>query len=191
MSYNNARFLKSIADLNSLPPDNGIEIAFAGRSNAGKSSALNTITGIKSLAKTQLINFFELTADKFLVDLPGYGYAKVAASVKKHWEQRLSEYIASRNALKGIMLIMDIRHPLKDLDLKMIEWCTYQQLKIHILLTKADKLTRNIANQTVFATANNLKNYTHLVTVQKFSSLNKEGLSEAHAKLDEWFAAAE
>ncbi len=197
MKYTRAIFLKSIAELTALPEDSGIEVAFAGRSNAGKSSALNTITGVKALAKTsktpgrtQLINFFSLgdiEDNRFLVDLPGYGYAKVAASIKKHWEEILNQYISTRDSLKGIMLVIDIRHPLKQNDLQMIEWCTYQQHNIHILLTKADKLTKNHANKALFDVEKNLKKYGDLVSVQKFSAVTKEGLTEAHNKLDLWF----
>lgn len=195
MFYNNTTFIKSVADLNALPSDNGAEVAFVGRSNSGKSSALNTITGIKSLAKTgktpgrtQLINFFSVEEDKYLVDLPGYGYAKVAAHLQKQWGQRLSDYIANRSSLRGIIIIMDIRHPLKDLDWQMIEWCWQQQLKMHILLSKADKLSTNHANQTLFATQKKLQDLNGLITVQKFSALTKEGLEQAQHKLDEWFA---
>lgn len=194
MKYSNATFLKSIADIGTLPADIGKEVAFAGRSNAGKSSALNAITGINTLAKisktpgrTQLINFFSLGENNFLVDLPGYGYAKVAESIKKRWQHTLSQYIATRQSLKGIILVMDIRHPLKETDLQMLEWCIYYGHQIHILLTKADKLTRNMANTTLFSTQKKLQKHSDYISTQKFSAETKEGLEEVHAKLDLWF----
>ena len=194
MKYNNATFIKSIANIDTLPPDTGREVAFAGRSNAGKSSALNTITNINNLAKTsktpgrtQLINFFALEEDSFLVDLPGYGYAKVADFIKKRWQHTLDQYIATRQSLKGIILVMDIRHPLKEMDLQMLKWCIYYEHKIHILLTKADKLTRNMANTTLFTTQKKLQKHEDYISIQKFSAETKEGLLEAHAKLDAWF----
>jgi GTP-binding protein len=194
MKYSNATFLKSIADIETLPADIGREVAFAGRSNAGKSSALNAITGINTLAKisktpgrTQLINFFSLGENNFLVDLPGYGYAKVAESIKKRWQHTLSQYIATRQSLKGIILVMDIRHPLKETDLQMLEWCIYYGHQIHILLTKADKLTRNMANTTLFSTQKKLQKHADYISTQKFSAETKEGLEEVHAKLDLWF----
>lgn len=194
MRYNNAIFIKSAANIVDLPEDQGREIAIAGRSNAGKSSAINTITGIKALAKTsktpgrtQLINFFALEQDNFLVDLPGYGFAKVPAAVKTRWQHTLTQYIATRQALKGIVLVMDIRHPLKPMDWQMLEWCIHYEHKIHILLTKADKLTKNSANATLFSTQKQLQKYTEHVSIQKFSAITKEGLTEIHTKLDEWF----
>jgi len=197
MNYTKTIFLKSVAELDTLPQALGIEVAFAGRSNAGKSSALNTITGIRSLAKTsktpgrtQLINLFTLGEpedNNFLVDLPGYGYAKVSAAIKKRWEELLNKYIATRQHLKGIMLIIDIRHPLMPNDLQMINWCTYHKHNIHILLTKADKLTKNHANKAFFNTESNLAKHGDLISIQKFSAVTKEGLEEAHKKLDEWF----
>src|SRR5262245_48745088 len=127
--YVKAVFLKSAARVSQLPPDLGYEVAFAGRSNAGKSSALNCLTGIKNLARTsktpgrtQLINLFQLDEERRLVDLPGYGYAKVAMQVKMDWQQNLAHYLEVRNSLKGLVLLMDIRHPLKDLDKMMVDW---------------------------------------------------------------------
>lgn len=194
MQYNNATFFTSIANINSLPIDNGNEVAFAGRSNAGKSSALNTITNINNLAKisktpgrTQLLNFFTLGDNNFLVDLPGYGYAKVAEAIKKQWQEALTQYVANRQSLKGIILVMDIRHPLKTTDLQMLKWANYYGRKIHILLSKADKITKNTANSTLKEVIKNLQPYGKQVTIQKFSAVTKEGLTEVHSKLDSWF----
>jgi GTP-binding protein len=194
MKYNNATFVTSIANIATIPVAIGKEVAFAGRSNAGKSRALNTITGIKSLAKisktpgrTQLINLFTIGVDRFLVDLPGYGYAKVAESIKKRWQHTLDHYIATRQSLIGIILVMDIRHPLQETDLQMIELCIYYGHKIHILLTKADKITKNIANSTLYDVRKKLQMHEKHVSIQKFSSLTNEGLFEVHAKLDDWF----
>ena len=194
MNYNNAVFLKSANLLSQLPSESQAEVAFAGRSNAGKSSALNAITNIRSLARTsktpgrtQLLNYFQIADHSFLVDLPGYGYAKVPGKVQAHWEETLSEYIETRQELRGIVLIMDIRHPLKDFDQQMIAWVTSQNLPIHILLTKADKLKRGPAISTLLHVKKTLANYGELVSVQLFSSLDLSGIDEARLKLDTWF----
>ena len=194
VNYNDIAFLKSVNQINQLPPDIGAEVAFGGRSNSGKSSALNKIAGIHRLARTsktpgrtQLINFFQLSGDKRLVDLPGYGYAKVPEKVKLHWEKLLSKYIEVRESLKGIILLMDIRHPLKPLDLQMVEWTVSQALPTHILLTKADKLKRGAANQTLATVQKALSEYEEFVTVQLFSSFNGMGIDEVKVKLNEWF----
>lgn len=195
MNYNSAIFITSAHKLNQLPTDSIAEVAFAGRSNAGKSSALNTITNVKGLAKTsktpgrtQLLNYFQVDEHRYLVDLPGYGYAKVPHAVQAHWEKTLSEYIETREVLRGIVLIMDIRHPLKEYDQQMIAWVTAQNLKIHILLTKSDKLTRGAATNTLLQVRKDLVEYGDLVTVQLFSSLKVIGVDEARAKLNQWFA---
>ncbi len=193
LNYNQIEFLKSANHCDHLPPDLGAEVAFSGRSNAGKSSAINTITNISRLAKTsktpgrtQLINFFEMDPERRLVDLPGYGYAKVPTKIKQHWEQVVSEYICKRESLRGIVLIMDIRHPLKPIDWQMLEWTLSQKIPLHILLTKADKLKRGAAKNTLLAVRQELEEYTKLVSVQLFSSLKKEGMDVAREKLDEW-----
>ncbi len=192
--YNSATFLLSSPSLFELPPDQGIEVAFIGRSNAGKSSALNTITGIKGLARisktpgrTQMINLFHLDDNRRLVDLPGYGYAKVPLAIKYRWQKNINEYLQSRRCLKGLVLIMDIRHPLKEYDQKCIEWANYSDLPIHILLTKADKLSRGAAINTLIEVRKALEELKQ-VTVQLFSSLNKFGLEEALLRLDSWFS---
>lgn len=192
--YNRIRFLKSAAECSQLPPDQGIEIAFAGRSNSGKSTALNTIVGISRLARTsktpgrtQLINFFELDELHRLVDLPGYGYAQVPTPVKLRWERVLEEYLRERQSLRGLILLMDIRHPLKEMDWQMIEWTVSHELPIHILLTKADKLKRGAAQNCLLKVRKELSGYEDYISVQLFSALKGSGVEEAHQKLDEWF----
>ncbi len=191
--YSKAVFLKSAARVSHLPEDLGYEVAFAGRSNAGKSSALNCLTGIKNLARTsktpgrtQLINLFEIDEVRRLVDLPGYGYAKVALQVKMEWQKNLAHYLEVRRSLKGLILLMDIRHPLKDLDLMMIDWALERELPVHILLTKSDKLSRSDVKNTLLKVRKHYELATHLITVQSFSSLKKEGVGELIALLNQW-----
>src|SRR5574344_3130863 len=142
-----AQFLISAARVDQCPPDEGLEVAFVGRSNSGKSSALNTLTRAslartsKTPGRTQLLNFFALDEDRRLVDLPGYGYAKVPIPLKLHWQQHLEAYLSSRESLCGVVLMMDIRHPLTEFDRMMLDWALASRLPIHVLLTKADKLT--------------------------------------------------
>jgi GTP-binding protein len=195
--YHRARFLKSAAKLTQSPIDSGYEIAFAGRSNAGKSSALNTLCGQKSLARTsktpgrtQLLNFFSLDEQRRLVDLPGYGYAKVAEAVKKQWQQSLADYIEQRQCLRGLILLMDIRHPLTDFDLQMLQWNTHHGLPTHILLTKADKLKAGAAKNTLLKVQRTLNDHPE-ITAQRFSSLKKEGIEECHQILDIWLELTE
>lgn len=192
--FSQATFLKSVAHLNHLPPDIGGEVAFIGRSNSGKSSALNAITDIKKLAKTsktpgrtQLINFFSLTEHERLVDLPGYGYAKVPEAVRQRWQKTFAMYLMQRHSLKGLILIMDIRHPLKPLDTKMLDLTAQRLLPVHILLTKSDKLSRLEANKTLKKTTKLIANYPNRVTIQLFSALKKEGIGEVRGKMAEWF----
>ena len=192
--YPNILFLNSVADLESLPTDSGAEIAFAGRSNSGKSTAINAITGINKLARTsktpgrtQLINFFQLTPERRLVDLPGYGYAKVPEQVKLDWQELLTNYFAIRKSLRGIVLLMDIRHPLKPFDWQMLEWATYHRHRVHILLAKSDKLKRGAASRALLEVRRQLKGYEDLVSVQLFSALHYVGIDEARLRLDFWF----
>lgn len=192
--YSKAVFLQSAARVSQLPEDSGYEVAFAGRSNAGKSSALNCLTGIKSLARTsktpgrtQLINLFKLDEERRLVDLPGYGYAKVPMQVKMDWQKNVSHYLEVRQSLKGLILLMDVRHPLKELDLRMIEWASGGGLPVHILLTKADKLSRSEVKNTLFKVRHYYESSVHLVSVQSFSSLKKEGVGELITRLNQWF----
>ena len=189
---NLAHFHTSVAQLRDLPFSQG-EVAFAGRSNAGKSSALNVLTRIKRLAftsktpgRTQLINFFELGADKFLVDLPGYGYAKVPPEIKAKWEDLLSRYLQERESLLGMVLIMDARHPLTPLDRRMLDWFTPTGKPVHILLSKADKLSNNERVQTLRQVKQALDPYS-AVTAQLFSSLSRLGVDEAGQTIERWF----
>jgi len=194
LNYNQIQFVKSANHFSQSPPDSGAEVAFAGRSNAGKSSALNAIAGITRLARTsktpgrtQLINFFSLDPLRRLVDLPGYGYAKVPLAIKQHWERMLTEYLMQRQSLKGVVLVMDIRHPLKDLDWQMMEWIlSTERILLHILLTKSDKLKFGAKTNTLLAVQSALKEYEPWVTVQTFSALEKSGIDAAQQKLNEW-----
>lgn len=191
--YSKAVFLKSAARVDQLPADLGYEVAFAGRSNAGKSSALNCLTTIKNLARTsktpgrtQLINLFTIDEERRLVDLPGYGYAKVALQVKHEWQKNLAHYLEVRESLKGLVLLMDIRHPLKDLDQMMIDWALNRQLPVHILLTKSDKLSRSDVKSCVLKVRKHYDLAEHLISVQSFSSLKKEGVEELITQLNRW-----
>lgn len=193
--YQKATFLKSAAKVSQLPEDNGIEVAFAGRSNAGKSSALNCLTGIRQLARasktpgrTQLINLFTLEDEhRRLVDLPGYGYAKVALHIKQEWQKNLAHYLDVRQSLKGLILLMDIRHPLKDLDQMMIDWAMNRELPVHILLTKSDKVSRGQAQSTLLQVRRHYELLKDLISVQSFSSLKKQGVDELIHVLNGWF----
>ena len=191
--YQATRFSTSVHDLDQLPADHGREVAFAGRSNAGKSSALNVLTGQRNLARTsktpgrtQLINFFPVTEEQALVDLPGYGYAKVAKSKRNEWQQHLDHYLAERQALIGLVLMMDIRHPLKDFDLLMLEWSAQAGMPIHILMTKADKLKFGAAKSTLMKVKSQLKDHPAPLSLQLFSATNGTGCEEAWDKLAEW-----
>jgi len=194
MSYfTNAKFLTSAPDIAHLEPFSGIEIAFAGRSNAGKSSALNKITRQKNLARTsktpgrtQLINLFELDEQRRLVDLPGYGYAKVPIAMKQKWQRSLGEYLQKRDCLKGLVVLMDIRHPLKDLDQDLIFWAVSANLPVLILLTKADKLKAGKRKQQLLMVREASLAFMGDVKVQVFSSLTGIGLPEAENILSGW-----
>ncbi len=190
-------FATSANGLNQLPEDSIGEIAFAGRSNAGKSSALNLLTGQKNLARTsktpgrtQLINYFSIQNGLYLVDLPGYGYAKVPLPMREHWQKILQGYFETRKPLDGLIMLMDSRHPLTDLDCQMLHWCEFQELPTHILLTKADKLSKSEANNTLFKVRKILeKDFTTPITVQLFSSTKPEiGLNEALDYLGSWIS---
>jgi len=188
---NRAQFHTSVAQLRDLPPSLA-EVAFAGRSNAGKSSAINLLTRKNRLAftsktpgRTQLINFFELAADTFLVDLPGYGYAKVPPAIKAKWETLLSRYLQERAPLVGLVLIMDARHPLTALDRQMLEWFTPTGKPVHILLSKADKLSNSEKALTLRRVRQELADHAG-VTVQLFSSLSRLGAEEAAARIEGW-----
>jgi GTP-binding protein len=193
--YNQTVFLKSAAKVEQLPEDSGFEVAFAGRSNAGKSSALNCLTGIKGLARTsktpgrtQLINLFTVGDEHHrLVDLPGYGYAKVSERIKQEWQAHLAHYLEVRACLKGLVLLMDIRHPLKELDQTMIQWALTRQLPVHMLLTKADKLSKNQAQQTLLKVKQHYAPFIgSTLSVQTFSSLKRQGLDTLIEKMNDW-----
>ncbi len=189
-----AKFTISAPDIRHLPSDGGTEVAFAGRSNAGKSSALNTLTHQKSLARTsktpgrtQLINVFEIAENRRLVDLPGYGFAKVPLAMKNKWQKALGEYLQKRDSLKGLVVLMDIRHPLKDLDLDLIHWAVDSELPILVLLTKSDKLSQGKQATEVLKVKKALAELNADIKVQGFSSLKKTGLDQANQVICDWF----
>lgn len=195
LHYNAARFLISASQLSQCPPDTGAEVAFAGRSNAGKSSAINTLTNNSKLARTsktpgrtQLINFFDLNIEGCrLVDLPGYGYAKVPIAMKEHWQQHLDQYLQNRASLQGVVLVMDIRHPMKEFDEMMVDWCAATGIPLHVLLTKADKLKKGPAQSTVLQIRKTLTAVLgDKVTVQSFSALKRTGVDTLSRQLDQW-----
>ncbi len=197
-NYHVTHFVTSAPDIRHLPSDSGIEVAFAGRSNAGKSSALNTLTNQKSLARTsktpgrtQLINLFEVTEGVRLVDLPGYGYAEVPEEMKRKWQQALGEYLQKRNCLKGLVVLMDIRHPLKELDQQMIQWAVDVSLPVLILLTKADKLASGARKSQLNMVREAVLPFMGDIQVEYFSSLKKTGVDKLRNKLDYWFSELE
>ncbi len=189
--YHLSRFNTSANKLSQCPEDNGAEVAFAGRSNAGKSSALNALTNAKlartskTPGRTQLINFFDTNVDDVrLVDLPGYGYAKVPIAMKEHWQKHLDDYLQSRDCLRGVVLLVDVRHPLKEFDQMMIDWCQSAQMPLHILLTKADKLKRGPAQNTLLQLKRTLDvSNDPLITIQLFSALKKTGVDQLRERL--------
>jgi GTP-binding protein len=198
-NYRNSQFFLSVNELTQLPDDDINEIAFAGRSNAGKSSAINVICDIKNLCRTsktpgrtQMINYFKTDDqdnDNYLVDLPGYGYAKVSLDVKHHWQQLLQEYLTSRESLRGVVIIMDIRRPFTEYDNIMLEWSKAANMPTHILLTKMDKFKRGAAKNTLLKVKRDLQQNYQDCTVQLFSALKKQGAEEAREVLDNWFLA--
>lgn len=196
--YHRAKFINSSPHLRNTPADEGREVAFAGRSNAGKSSAINTLTRQNSLARisktpgrTQMLNFFEINAELRFVDLPGYGYAKVPVAVKEQWHKLMETYLTNRKSLCAIVLVMDVRLPLTEFDWQMVEWCRHTQLPLHILLTKADKLTYGASKNTLLQVQRALKDVNVPVTLQLFSSLKKNGIDELHDALDRFFGLQE
>ena len=192
--YFQASFITSAAKLSQSPEDSGYEIAFAGRSNAGKSSAINTLCQQTALARTsrtpgrtQLLNFFRIDDQRRLVDLPGYGYAAVAQDIKADWQGALADYLEKRECLRGVILMMDSRHPLKDYDIQMLEWANHIEIPVHVLLTKVDKLNRKEQAISLELVDAALKEFSLDFSVQLFSSLKRWGVDEAHEKLDQWF----
>lgn len=194
LNYRATRFLVSAARLDQCPTDPGKEIAFVGRSNVGKSSALNTLTGQTRLARTsrtpgrtRLINFFSVTDYHRLVDLPGYGYARVSESIKKEWQLELGAYLEERQPLVGLVLLVDIRHPLKDVDEAVISWAAAARLPLHILLTKSDKLKFGASKQALQGFRQELRTVPTSVSLQLFSSLKGTGTEALASRLDSWF----
>jgi len=186
-----ATYVLNAHELKQLPSDQGIEVAIAGRSNAGKSSAINTLTDQKSLARTsktpgrtQQIVIFRLDENRRIADLPGYGYAKVPLKLKEHWRNVMARYFRTRKCLRGVVLVMDIRHPMREYDQQMLDWCESVDIPCHILLTKADKLKRGPAQSTLLKVRRDLP---EIASVQVFSSASKEGLRELVNKLSDWY----
>ena len=199
VGYQSTKFLVSAASLDGCPADVGCEVAFVGRSNAGKSSAINTLTGIKGLARTsktpgrtQLINFFQLNHGMRLVDLPGYGYAKVPQHVKEKWGTKVSEYLQIRKSLAGLVLLMDIRHPLQKFDLQILTWAIHAGIPVHALLTKCDKVSKGRATNTLIRVDQEFKHLDaeeDLLTFQMYSSPKKIGVTDLKVTLDHWFTS--
>lgn len=196
-NYRRAAYLTSAAKFSQCPPDEGWEVAFAGRSNAGKSSAINSLTGNSKLAKTsrtpgrtQLINFFAVSDSQRLVDLPGYGFAKVPLEVKREWTRQLETYLQQRQCLRGLILLMDVRHPLQPFDRQILEWALAATMPVHILLTKSDKLKRGPASATLHKVRAQLQPHRDLVSVQLFSALKHTGHEELLTVLNTWLTDA-
>ena len=193
LNFRKAAFLQSASAIENAPTDFGSEVAFAGRSNSGKSSAINTLTHQGKLARTsrtpgrtQLINFFSLSEHQRLVDLPGYGFAKVPLAVKKKWNQQLERYLQHRESLRGLVMLMDIRHPLTEPDRQMLSWAEAASMPVHILLTKADKLKRGPAQSTLLSVREELSTQSDLISVQLFSSLKRQGVDTLGRQLNHW-----
>jgi len=191
--YRQASFLISAAAAKQFPKDSGLEVAFAGRSNAGKSSAINCLCDNSKLTKTsktpgrtRLINFFSLDEERRLVDLPGYGYAKVPETMRREWEKLMEQYLMQQENLRGLVIIADIRHPLKDHDLQMLDWCHNYKLPAHLLLTKADKLKRGPQQAALLQAEKLLNEYQLDASAQTFSATKKTGVGELVAKLNGW-----
>ncbi len=192
--YSHVKFAISAPDIKHMGPDAGIEVAFAGRSNAGKSSALNRLTRQKNLARTsktpgrtQMINVFDLAEEHRLIDLPGYGFAQVPLAMKKKWQKSLGEYLRKRDSLKGLVVLMDIRHPFKDLDQELIHWAVGAEIPVLVLLTKADKLKSGKRKAQLMMCREASLAFCGDVTVHAFSSLNGIGLEHLEQTLNGWF----
>lgn len=191
--FQRARFLTSVPETRLAPQDSGAEVAFAGRSNAGKSSALNSITSQRSLARTsktpgrtQQINFFDLGDNRRLVDLPGYGFARVPQSMKEQWQYHLGEYLRLRQSLQGLVLLMDCRHPLTRHDCEMLAWSAEADLPVHVLLTKADKLKPGVRDRVLAEVGEKLVDWHPGASIQLFSALKNLGVDEARQHLGAW-----
>ncbi len=195
IQFKRARFLTSVPETRLAPADNGAEVAFAGRSNAGKSSALNCITAQRNLARTsktpgrtQQINFFDLGENRRLVDLPGYGYAKVPLAMKNRWQRHLSDYLRFRQSLRGLVLLMDCRHPLTDNDCRMLTWSAEGELPVHVLLTKADKLKPGVRAKVLADVRERMRDLHPGASIQLFSALKNLGVDEARQLLSDWLS---
>ena len=193
VNFSNVSFIGGAATMVQLPEDAGAEVAFAGRSNAGKSSAINAITGTKSLARigktpgrTREINFFQLAPACRLVDLPGYGYAKVPKRMKAHWGQLVADYLSQRASLRGVVVIMDVRRPFTDLDQQLVDWCAGAELPVHVLLTKCDKLSRGAGSQALAKARRLVSHQSLAIDLQLFSALKSIGTDEARNQLIHW-----
>jgi len=196
--YQQASFIKSASRLNQCPDDDGFEVAFAGRSNAGKSSAINALVAQRALARTsktpgrtQLLNFFAVDETHRLVDLPGYGYAKVPPKMKEQWVRMMEGYLQKRQSLRGLVLVMDIRHPLSDFDQQMLDWCHEVEMPVHILLTKADKLKFGAAKAVLLQVQKALREAGLEATAQLFSAMKRDGVEEARGVLNRWMGFGE
>lgn len=192
LNFRSVQFLTSATKVSECPIDLGSEVVFCGRSNAGKSSAINALTGNRNLAKTsktpgrtQMINFFSVSCEKRLVDLPGYGYAKVSSAISASWRKNLESYFCLRKSLKGVILLMDIRHALKNSDQAMINWLCSIDLPIQVLLTKTDKLSKNSRSNELKRVRKNLG---HKISCQLFSSKSQEGLENLEESLTHWLS---
>lgn len=189
--YRQACYVISAHHLKQLPPDDGFEVAFAGRSNAGKSSAINTLTGQKALARTsktpgrtQQIVIFDIDEQRRIADLPGYGYAKVPEKLKAHWQQVMQQYFEQRQCLRGVVLVMDVRHPMKPFDEQMLAWCSASGVPCHVLLTKADKLKRGPAQAALLKVRKALPAG---ATAQVFSAKSRDGMQSLLDRLNQWY----
>ncbi|MEY4640718.1 MAG: hypothetical protein RLZZ227_712 [Pseudomonadota bacterium] len=198
LNYHLTRYLISATKLDQCPPDEAREVAFVGRSNAGKSSAINVLTSQTKLARTsktpgrtQLLNYFEVAPQRYIVDLPGFGYAKVSIDLRNTWQRHLEHYLQERKSLQGLVLLMDIRHPFTEFDQMLIKWTVDSELPLHVLLTKADKLSRGAAKSELLAAHKKLAGMGPGMSAQLFSALNKDGADELRAKLDTWLAGPE
>jgi len=193
VDFRRARFLTSVAAIRGLPSDQGREVAFAGRSNAGKSSAINALAGRRRLARTsrtpgrtRLINLFELDDERRLVDLPGYGYAKVSRSMSREWGSLVGRYLELRESLVGVVVLMDIRHPLTELDETLLDWCHAAELPVLALLTKADKLSRARRAVALSEVRGRLSRYGDRACAMVFSATKQIGRRELEERLDVW-----
>lgn len=193
LDYRNAQFLISAGTLSQCPEDNVLEVAFIGRSNAGKSSAINVLTEQPKLARTsktpgrtQLLNYFEIAEGRYIVDLPGFGYAKVPPKLKLKWQKELTRYLEERQSLQGVILLVDIRHLFKDSDMMIIDWASRAHMPLHILLTKADKLKHGATKTALLAAQKELSPYGELISLQLFSALKASGVDDLRKQLNLW-----